>query len=34
VREPGARGAALLAGLAAGVYPSVADFPPPGEPGR
>jgi sugar (pentulose or hexulose) kinase len=29
VREPGARGAALLAGLAAGVYPSVADFPPP-----
>jgi sugar (pentulose or hexulose) kinase len=34
VREPGARGAALLAGLAAGVYPSVANFPPPGEPGR
>jgi sugar (pentulose or hexulose) kinase len=33
VREPGARGAALLAGLAAGVYPSVADFPPPEEPG-
>jgi sugar (pentulose or hexulose) kinase len=34
VREPGARGAALLAGLAAGAYPSAADFPPPGEPGR
>jgi sugar (pentulose or hexulose) kinase len=34
VREPGARGAALLAGLAAGVYPSVADFPPPEEPGN
>jgi sugar (pentulose or hexulose) kinase len=34
VREPGARGAALLAGLAAGVYPGVADFPPPEEPGR
>ena len=33
VREPGARGAALLAGLAAGVYPSVADFPPPEDPG-
>jgi sugar (pentulose or hexulose) kinase len=32
-REPGARGAALLAGLAAGVYPSVADFPPPAVPG-
>jgi sugar (pentulose or hexulose) kinase len=31
-REPGARGAALLAGLAAGVYPGVADFPPPGRP--
>jgi sugar (pentulose or hexulose) kinase len=28
-REPGARGAALLAGLAAGVYRSVDDFPPP-----
>jgi sugar (pentulose or hexulose) kinase len=29
VAEAGIRGAALLAGLAAGVYPSVAGFPPP-----